>query len=53
MTTAPPQTLSNCERISDEGLRYLCGSYAGQTQLRELELDNCKLITDATIDHLV
>ena len=47
------QTLSNCERISDEGLRYLCSSYAGQTQLRELELDNCKLITDNSIEFLV
>eukprot|EP00116_Pleurobrachia_bachei_P011791 sb/3472053/ len=43
-------TLSNCERIDDDGIRYLCGS--GLSQLRELELDNCKLISDVSLDHV-
>lgn len=46
------KTLSRCEQITDEGVRYISSSISTQEKLRVLELDNCPTITDASIDHL-
>ena len=47
------KTLSRCEQITDEGVRYMCSSTSAQDNLRVLELDNCPSITDASIDYLL
>jgi len=47
------KTLSRCEQITDEGVRYLGSSTSAQENLRILELDNCPTITDISIDHLL
>ncbi|CAF0926011.1 unnamed protein product, partial [Didymodactylos carnosus] len=47
------QTLSRCEQITDEGVRYLGSSTFAVENLRVLELDNCPSITDSSIDHLL
>jgi len=47
------KTLSRCEQITDEGVRYICSSTSAQENLRILELDNCPTITDISIDHLL
>lgn len=46
------QSLSHCELITDEGIRSL-GTGACSSNLAVLELDNCPLITDASLDHLI
>ncbi len=47
------KTLSRCEQITDEGVRYICSSTSAQENLHILELDNCPTITDISIDHLL
>jgi F-box/leucine-rich repeat protein 2/20 len=47
------QTLSRCEQITDEGVRYISSSVSAQENLHVLELDNCPSITDISIDHLL
>ena len=46
------QTLSHCELITDEGIRHIGHSAWATEQLHILELDNCPLITDASLDYL-
>lgn len=46
------QTLSHCELITDEGIRHIGSGACATEQLRILELDNCPLITDASLEHL-
>lgn len=46
-------TLSHCELITDEGIRQLAGGGCAAESLSVLELDNCPLITDATLEHLI
>ena len=46
------QTLSHCELITDEGIQHIGHSACATEQLRVLELDNCPLITDASLDYL-
>lgn len=48
-----PQSLSHCELITDEGIRQLGTSPCAAEHLTVLELDNCPLITDASLDHLI
>uniref|UniRef100_A0A1I7Y202 F-box domain-containing protein n=1 Tax=Steinernema glaseri TaxID=37863 RepID=A0A1I7Y202_9BILA len=45
---ADPVTLSHCELVTDAGLEQLCSSH--RNCLRVLELDNCPLVTDNTLD---
>lgn len=45
------QTLSHCELLTDEGIRQLAENSA--ESLAVLELDNCPLITDTTLEHLI
>jgi hypothetical protein len=47
------QSLSHCELLTDEGIRQLGGSACATESLSVLELDNCPLITDASLDHLM
>lgn len=47
------KTLSRCEQITDEGVRYIGSSTSAQENLRVLELDNCPTVTDASIDYLL
>jgi F-box and leucine-rich repeat protein 2/20 len=47
-----PQTLSHCELITDDGIRQLAAGSCAAESLSVLELDNCPLITDATLEHL-
>lgn len=47
------QTLSHCELITDEGIRQLAAGNCAAESLSVLELDNCPLITDLTLEHLV
>lgn len=47
------QSLSHCELITDEGIRHLGVSSCSTEHLSVLELDNCPLITDASLDHLL
>lgn len=56
MLCFPPlscQTLSHCELITDEGIRQLAAGSCAAESLSVLELDNCPLITDLTLEHLV
>ncbi|KOX69316.1 F-box/LRR-repeat protein 20 [Melipona quadrifasciata] len=46
-------SLSHCELITDEGIRQLALSPCAAEHLAVLELDNCPLITDASLDHLL
>lgn len=39
--------------ITDEGLRHLGTSACSSEHLSVLELDNCPLITDQSLDHLI
>ncbi|XP_041811011.1 F-box/LRR-repeat protein 2 isoform X1 [Chelmon rostratus] len=48
----PGQSLSHCELITDDGIRALSSSTCGQERLTVVELDNCPLITDVTLEHL-
>lgn len=48
----PSQSLSHCELITDEGILHLSSSTCGHERLRVLELDNCLLVTDASLEHL-
>uniref|UniRef100_A0A674DTP9 F-box and leucine-rich repeat protein 2 n=1 Tax=Salmo trutta TaxID=8032 RepID=A0A674DTP9_SALTR len=45
-------SLSHCELITDDGIRALSSSVCGQERLTVVELDNCPLITDGTLEHL-
>uniref|UniRef100_A0A1B0DEP6 Uncharacterized protein n=1 Tax=Phlebotomus papatasi TaxID=29031 RepID=A0A1B0DEP6_PHLPP len=47
------ETLSHCELITDDGIRQLAAGSCAAESLSVLELDNCPLITDATLDHLI
>ncbi|XP_023244887.1 F-box/LRR-repeat protein 20, partial [Copidosoma floridanum] len=47
------RSLSHCELITDEGIRQLALSPCAAEHLAVLELDNCPLITDASLDHLL
>lgn len=47
------QTLSHCELITDDGIRQLAAGSCAAESLSVLELDNCPLITDQTLEHLV
>ena len=44
--------LSHCERITDEGVRHLVGGVYALDDLQELELDNCPLVTDTSLELL-
>lgn len=46
------QTLSHCELITDEGIRHLSMSPCAAENLTVLELDNCPLVTDTSLEHL-
>lgn len=39
--------------ITDEGIRHLSMSPCAAENLTVLELDNCPLITDASLEHLI
>ena len=45
------QILSHCERITDTGINHLIDGPCGET-LQVLELDNCPLVTDDTLERL-
>lgn len=45
--------LSHCELITDEGIRQLAMSPCAAENLVRLELDNCPLVTDSSLEHLV
>ena len=45
--------LSHCELITDEGIRHLGSGGCATETLKVLELDNCPLITDAALEHLM
>ena len=47
------QTLSHCELITDEGIRHLGMSPCSTEHLAVLGLDNCPLISDASLEHLL
>ena len=46
------QSVSNCGRITDEGVRTLCTSTAITENLTVLELDSCMQITDECLTHI-
>jgi len=46
------QSLSHCELVTDEGIRHLGVSTCATETLQVLELDNCPLITDASLEFL-
>lgn len=46
------QSLSHCELVTDEGIRQLTLGLHLHDQLTKLELDNCPLITDTSLEHL-
>uniref|UniRef100_A0AAX7V4J3 F-box domain-containing protein n=1 Tax=Astatotilapia calliptera TaxID=8154 RepID=A0AAX7V4J3_ASTCA len=52
ITDASLTSLSHCELITDDGIRALSSSTCGQERLTVVELDNCPLITDVTLEHL-
>ncbi|GAA6071424.1 F-box/LRR-repeat protein 2 isoform X1 [Tachysurus ichikawai] len=39
-------------RDKNDGIRHLSSSVCGQERLQVVELDNCPLITDITLEHL-
>ena len=45
-------TLSRCEFITDEGIKQFSMSNCGSESLQVLELDNCPLITDLSLEQL-
>lgn len=45
--------LSHCDRITDEGIKYIGTNLKCAESIQYLELDNCPLLTDAAIDHLI
>jgi len=45
-------SLSHCELVGDDGIRQLAVGLADRSALHTLELDNCPLISDASLDHL-
>lgn len=45
--------MSHCELITDDGIRQLAAGSCAAESLSVLELDNCPLITDQTLEHLV
>jgi len=47
------QSLSHCELITDDGIGMLSGSPCAAEALTILELDNCPLLTDTTLNHLI
>ena len=47
------QTLSHCELVTDEGIRHVGGGQCAIEHLEVIELDNCPLISDASLDHLM
>jgi len=46
------QSVSNCGRITDEGVRSLCTSSGITENLTVLELDSCMQITDECLTHI-
>ena len=52
MSVCTDQSLSHCELITDEGIRHIGTSACATEQLQVIELDNCPLITDASLEHL-
>ncbi len=46
------QSLSHCELITDDGIRQLGSGPCAHDRLEVIELDNCPLITDASLEHL-
>ena len=46
------QSVSNCGRITDDGVRSLCTSTAITDNLTVLELDSCMQITDECLEHI-
>jgi len=47
------QSLSHCELITDDGIGMLSGSPCATEMLTILELDNCPLLTDTALNHLI
>ena len=47
------QSLSHCELITDEGIRHLGCSPCATESMSFLGLDNCPLITDASLEYLM
>lgn len=45
--------LSHCDKITDEGIKYIGKNVNVSESIQYLELDNCTLLTDAAIDHLL
>lgn len=45
-------TLSRCEFITDEGIKLISSSNCASESLQVLELDNCPLITDLSLEQL-
>uniref|UniRef100_A0A673FY30 F-box/LRR-repeat protein 20 n=1 Tax=Sinocyclocheilus rhinocerous TaxID=307959 RepID=A0A673FY30_9TELE len=45
-------SLSHCELITDDGIRQLGSGPCAHDRLEVIELDNCPLITDASLEHL-
>jgi len=50
--TCDIQSVSNCGRITDEGVRSLCTSAPISENLTVLELDSCMQITDECLTHI-
>ncbi|KAI6645638.1 F-box/LRR-repeat protein 20-like [Oopsacas minuta] len=46
-------TLSACDQITDQGIKSLTEGEAAVETLQILELDNCPLLTDTSIDYLM
>jgi len=46
------QSVSNCGRITDEGVRSLCTSRPIADSLTVLELDSCVQVTDDCLTHI-
>ncbi|CAG0919100.1 unnamed protein product [Notodromas monacha] len=46
-------SLSHCELVTDEGIKALGLADCSSEHLIVLELDNCPLITDSSLDHLL
>ena len=42
----------HCELITDDGIRHLGNGACAHDRLEVIELDNCPLITDASLEHL-
>ncbi|CAH2216894.1 jg22665, partial [Pararge aegeria aegeria] len=46
-------TLSHCELITDFGIKQLSMSPCAAEHLTVLGLDNCPLVTDGALEHLI